>query len=151
MPVWHGTATKRKSSTLFFFKSQHAILQYETQLSFSSNNRTMCRAYMRAAFEQFESADFWAFNRPGLAGQKCLLLTKDKTGIMSSPCLIQPQSLLCSCFPQTHMWCRFLPGCLRGLCSKDPLQKKKRNKKEPVQTDQVNHTKSFSVVTPKQN
>lgn len=134
----------------FFFKSQHAILQYETQLSFSSNNRTMCRAYMRAAFEQFESADFWAFNRPGLAGQKCLLLTKDKTGIMSSPCLIQPQSLLCSCFPQTHMWCRFLPGCLRGLCSKDPLQKK-RNKKEPVQTDQVNHTKSFSVVTPKQN
>lgn len=146
MPVWHGTATKRKSSTLFFlfFKSQHAILQYET----SSNTRTICRAYMRAAFEQFESADFWAFNRPGLAGQKCLLLTRDKTGIMSSPCLIQPQSLLCSCFPQTHMWC-FLPGCLRGLCSKDPLQKKNRKKKESVQTDQVNHTKSFSVVTPK--
>lgn len=57
-----GMAQQQKENQVlfffFFFKSQHAILQYETQLSFSSNNRTMCRAYMRAAFEQFESADF---------------------------------------------------------------------------------------------
>lgn len=48
-------------------------------------------------------------------------------GIVSSTCLKHQSH--CSAFsPKANMRCRFLPGCLRGLCWKDPLKKKAHRK-----------------------